>query len=495
MSGKHLIAALDQGTMSSRCLIFDERAHLVSVAQQDIERTFLHPGWVQQDATEIWASQMSVFAKALAQIQISAQDLAGIGITNQRETTIVWDKRTGAPIYDALVWQCRRSAPLIDEALQRYDAATITHKTGLIPDSYFSASKIAWILREVPGAREKARRGDLLFGTVDTWLIWKLTGGEVHATDQTNASRTMLFNIHELDWDEELLQLFDIPRSLLPEVKPSRSYFGNLNDPVLGGGTPILGVAGDQQSALFGQRCFQAGEAKNTYGTGCFLLMNTGVKPVQSHHGLLTTIAYSDEYRTTYALEGSVFNAGSAIKWLADGLQLIRTAEESEKMALSVPDAGGCFVVPAFNGLGAPYWKSDARGAIFGLTQGVTRAHVVRATLESLAFQTADVLRAMEKDAETTLTSLQVDGGVSANNFCMQFQADILDRAVNRPHNTESTALGAAFIAGLGAGVWDSLDELRNLDSKHDQFRPNIGEAERTSLLAGWADAVARVLA
>lgn len=495
MANPRYIAALDQGTTSSRCLIFDKNAQVVSIAQQDIARTFPHPGWVQQDATEIWASQLSVFAKALTQVQASMSDIAAIGITNQRETTIVWDKHTGKSVYDALVWQCRRSAGIIEEISSKIDEEVIRKKTGLVLDPYFSASKIAWILREVPGARARAEAGDLLFGTVDTWLLWNLTAGAVHATDMTNASRTLLYNISQCQWDEDLLELFDIPRAMLPEVMPSQGFFGSIDNQMLGQGVPIMGIAGDQQAALFGQCCFDPGDTKNTYGTGCFLLMNTGEKPVHSTHGLLSTIAFSDGKHVSYALEGSVFNAGSAINWLRDGLELIRNIEETEEIARSVSDTEGCFVVPAFNGLGAPYWDAEARGAIVGLTQGVTRAHVVRATLESLAYQTSDVLQAMQRDSGATLRNLRVDGGVSKNDFCMQFQADILDKKVIRPHNTESTALGAAFIAGLSAGFWENLDEVRACCLNQDCFEPSLSQDTRKRLLAGWDHAVRSVLA
>lgn len=495
MVNTRYIAALDQGTTSSRCIIFDETGAVVSTAQQELNRTFLHPGWVQQDATEIWASQLSVFTKALTQIQARMSDVAAVGITNQRETTIVWDKNTGKPVYDALAWQCRRSADIVERIAERVDNDFIARKTGLILDPYFSASKIAWILEEVPGARERAEAGDLLFGTVDSWLIWNLTNGAVHATDMTNASRTMLYNIHTCNWDDDLLELFNIPRSMLPEVKPSRGLFGVIDNHMLGTGTPILGVAGDQQAALFGQCCFEPGDAKNTYGTGCFLLMNTGENPVVSKHGLLSTIAYADNEHVVYALEGSIFNAGSAINWLRDGLELIRDVNETESLAHSVNDTNGCFVVPAFNGLGAPYWNTEARGAILGLTQGVTRSHVVRATLESLAFQTSDVLSAMEQDAQATLRTLRVDGGVSKNNFCMQFQSDILGKTVIRPCNTESTALGAAFIAGLEAGIWHSFDDIRSCCAAQDVFEPCFTPEHRAQLLVGWRGAVRRVLA
>ncbi len=495
MSNPRYIAALDQGTTSSRCLLFDEDAQIVSIAQQEIERSFPHPGWVQQDATEIWASQLSVFTKALTQAQVQISDIAAIGITNQRETTIVWDRHTGKPVYDALVWQCRRGASIIDEIAHKIEPNVIQEKTGLILDSYFSASKIAWILREIPGARARAEAGDLLFGTVDTWLLWNLTGGAVHATDMTNASRTLLYNIHTCEWDNDLLRLFDIPRSMLPEVKPSCGYFGHTDNQMLGHGVPIMGVAGDQQAALFGQCCFEPGDVKNTYGTGCFLLMNTGGSPVRSSHGLLSTIAYADSKHVTYALEGSIFNAGSAIDWLKDGLELIRSVDETEALARSVNDTQNCYVVPAFNGLGAPYWDTDARGAIVGLTQGVTRAHVVRATLESLAYQTYDVLRAMQLDAGTELKTMRVDGGVSRNNFCMQFQSDILGERVIRPCNTESTALGAAFIAGLSVGFWENLDDVRACCAHVDCFEPTFTRSQRERLLAGWDRAVHSVLA
>ncbi|MBK5211329.1 MAG: glycerol kinase GlpK [Coriobacteriia bacterium] len=490
---KRYVAALDQGTASSRCIIFNELGHIVSSAQQDIECTYQKPGWVQQDATDIWASQVGVMARALTQAKLDVADIAAVGIANQRETTIVWDKSTGIPVYDAIVWQCRRSADFIDSLKRAGLEETIRDKTGLVLDPYFSASKIDWILSNVDGARERAVAGELLFGTVDTWLIWNLTNGKVHATDYTNASRTMLFNIHSLRWDEELLAIFDIPRSMLPEVRVSSGDFGVIDNPHIGRGIPIAGVAGDQQAALFGQCCFNPGEAKSTYGTGCFMLMNTGREPVASKHGLLTTIAYSDETGVTYALEGSIFNAGSAINWLRDGLRLVRSAEETSAIASSVPDTRGCYVVTAFNGLGAPYWNKNARGAIVGLTQSVTNKHVVRATLESLCYQVNDVLRAMEQDSRVSLKLLRVDGGVSRNDFCMQFQADILGREVHRPAISELTALGAAFMAGLKVGIWNDVTDLPECRGDITTYSSHMAEETRAALVAGWEDALARV--
>lgn len=488
------VAALDQGTTSSRCIIFDSDGSIVSVAQQEIERTFPRPGWVEQSPNEIWSSQLGVFTQAIAHAHITPSQIATVGITNQRETTILWDRETGQPIYNAIVWQCRRGAPYVQKAFDAGLGEMIRSKTGLIADAYFSATKIAWILDNVPGAREKAEAGNLLFGTVDTWLIYNLTGGAVHATDYTNASRTMLFNIHTLAWDDELLDLWDIPAAILPEARPSTGDFGSLDNSLIGEGISITGVLGDQQAALFGQCCFEQGEAKNTYGTGCFLLMNTGDSIVDSEHGLLSTIAYSDGNSVQYALEGSVFNAGSAIKWLRDGLELIRDASETGEGAYSVPDNAGVYLVPAFNGLGAPYWNQQARGILTGLTQGSTRNHIIRATLESLAYQSRDVLVAMERDSGITLKGLRVDGGVSSNDFVMQFQSDIMDIEVRRPIVVETTALGAAYAAGLAVGMWESKEELCTRWAIDRTFESSIDQTTRSKWLAGWDDAIARAL-
>lgn len=484
------IVAFDQGTTSSRTIIFNHSGEIVSIAQQELERSFPRPGWVQQDAVDIWASQLSTFTQALTQANIHPSFIAAAAIANQRETTIVWDRTTGEPIYDAIVWQCRRGDELITKLEQEGYSELITRKTGLIPDAYFSASKIAWILESVEGARVKADAGRLAFGTVDSWLLWNFTQGKTHATDVTNASRTMLFDIHKLEFDDELLNLFNIPRSMMPEVKLSSGLFGAIENPFVEASIPITGVAGDQQAALFGQSCFEPGEAKNTYGTGCFMLMNTGTTPVTSHNGLLTTVAYADSQKTNYALEGSVFNAGSAVKWLRDSLKIVETVEESEAIAGSVDSAGGCYMVPAFNGLGAPHWDESARGAIVGITQGTERAHIVRATLESLAYQSADVLVAMEQDSGVSMRELRVDGGASANDFVLQFQADILGRNVIRPAVMEATALGAAYMAGLAVGFWADEDELRALASPDRIFAPSMEAARVSDLLKGWQKAV-----
>lgn len=494
------VLALDQGTTSSRSILFDKEGNIISSAQQEFEQIFPKPGWVEHNPNEIWSSQIGVVAQCLAKVNMSAGDVAAIGITNQRETTIVWNKETGEPIYNAIVWQCRRTAEKIDELfgtkndegkseIREYVKST----TGLIPDAYFSASKIAWILENVEGARGLADEGKLLFGTVDTWLLYKLTGGTVHATDYTNASRTMLYNIKEKCWDERLLDLFNIPKSMLPEVKPSCGLFGYSNKDIIGASVPISGIAGDQQSALFGQCCFEKGESKNTYGTGCFLLMNTGVDPVESKNGLLTTMAATADGSAGYALEGSVFIAGAAIQWLRDELKIIDSAPESEKYATSVLDNGGVYVVPAFAGLGAPYWNQDARGIITGLTRGSSRAHIIRATLESLAFQTADVLRAMEKDSGISLKNLKVDGGASANDFLMQFQSDILDRKVLRPKVVETTALGAAYLAGLAVGYWEDTEEIKKNVGIGKEFNPAMSEDYRKTVLDGWDKAVSMI--
>lgn len=488
------LVALDQGTTSSRAIIFDDKGNVVSSSQKEFTQYFPGDGWVEHDPQEIWASQISVMMEAKAQKSIAGSEIAAIGITNQRETTIVWDKTTGEPVYPAIVWQCRRTADRVEKIKEEGYAETIRSKTGLVVDPYFSATKIEWILDHVDGARAKAEEGKLLFGTVDTWLMYKLTGGKVHATDYTNASRTMLYNIHDLCWDEELLAKFRIPKSMLPEVKPSSGIFGYTDREVIGDEIPIAGVAGDQQSALFGQCCFEKGDVKNTYGTGCFLLMNTGSQAIDSKQGLLTTIAASYGDTVEYALEGSVFVAGAAIKWLRDDMKLIESAADTEAISLSVPDSNGVYVVPAFTGIGAPYWDAYARGAVFGLTRGATRAHFVRATVESLAYQTVDILRAMEKDAGIPLNSIKVDGGASANNFLMQFQADILDTDIVRPALTETTAMGAAFLAGLAVGVFADKDEIKKKWKVERTFTPEIGSSKRNKLLEGWQQAVSRVL-
>lgn len=487
--GKYVMA-LDQGTTSSRCILFDKKGTMCSVAQKEFTQFYPKPGWVEHDPHEIWSSQMAVAIEALGKIGADAEDIEAIGITNQRETTIVWDKHTGNPIYPAIVWQCRRTADMIEELEKDGFTEIIRRKTGLIPDAYFSGTKIKWILDYVDGAREAAERGDLLFGTVDTWLIWKLTKGEVHVTDYTNASRTMLFDIYKKQWDEEILEKLGIPRRMLPEVKPSSCIYGYTNENLIGGRIPIAGAAGDQQAALFGQCCFREGDVKNTYGTGCFLLMHTGNKAVASGQGLLTTIAVNPDGTPGYALEGSVFVAGAAIQWLRDEVQILESAAESEIHCLSVPDTNGVYVVPAFTGLGAPYWDQYARGAVLGLTRGAKRAHLIRATVESLAYQVQDVIAAMEKDAGVKLNSLRVDGGASANNFLMQFQANILDAQVVRPSCIETTALGAAYLAGLATGFWKDAKEVEANWQKGREFGPEIDEEARQKLLKGWKKAV-----
>ena len=485
--------ALDQGTTSSRCIIFDKQGNIVSMAQREFEQYFPKSGWVEHDADEIWASQASVMAEAMAKNSISAAELAAIGITNQRETTIVWDKKTGKPVYHAIVWQCRRTADYVEELKREGYDKVIREKTGLIADPYFSATKIKWILDNVDGAREKAQNGELLFGTVDTWLLYKLTNGRVFATDVTNASRTMLYNIHELSWDRELLEKFDIPSSMLPEVKDSSYMYGNTDAGLIGAEVPIAGIAGDQQAALFGQCCFDKGEGKNTYGTGCFLLMNTGEQAVESKSGLLTTIAVGINGKVCYALEGSVFVAGAAIKWLRDEMKMINDASETEKMAYSVKDSGGVYVVPAFTGLGAPYWDAYARGAVFGLSRGTDNAQFVRATLESLAYQSLDVIRAMEEDSGIKVSELKVDGGASANNYLMQFQADVLNGKIVRPVVAETTALGAAYLAGLAVGYYSDIDEIKSNWQIDKEYHPEFDEQKRETLYRGWKDCVKRI--
>ncbi len=487
---KKYVLALDQGTTSSRCILFDRKGKACSMAQKEFEQIYPKPGWVEHNPMEIWSSQLGVAMEAMAMAGARPEDISGIGITNQRETTIIWDKETGEPIYNAIVWQCRRTAPMIDELVAAGFDKIIRKKTGLIPDAYFSASKIAWILEHVPGAREKAEAGRLLFGTVDTWLIWHLTKGTVHVTDYTNASRTMLFDIHKLRWDEEILNYFNIPINMLPEVKPSSYIYGYTDISVFGGKIPIAGAAGDQQAALFGQCCFEPGEVKNTYGTGCFLLMNTGSKAIHSDRGLLTTIAASTNDQVEYALEGSVFVAGAAIQWLRDGMRMIRSSPQSEEYAVGVEDTGGVYVVPAFAGLGAPYWNPYARGMIVGLTRGCQKEHFIRATLESIAYQSVDLLKAMEKDSGIDLKSLKVDGGASANNFLMQFEADILDTEVRRPACIETTALGAAYLAGLATGYYKSREEIKENWLLGRSFEPSMEEDRREELLKGWEKAV-----
>ena len=484
------IMALDQGTTSSRCILFDHNGNICSSVQKEFKQIYPHPGWVEHDANEIWDVTLEVSRSALEKLDVTAQDVAAIGITNQRETTVIWDKETGEPIANAIVWQCRRTTETIDQLVASGYGETIRKKTGLVPDAYFSGSKIKWLLDHVPGARRRAEAGKLLFGTIDTWLIWKLTGGRVHVTDYTNASRTMLYNIHELKWDEELLKLLNIPACILPEVRPSSAVYGKTDFELYGGEIPISGAAGDQQCALFGQCCFEPGSMKNTYGTGCFLLMNTGREIVESKNGLVTSIAVGFEDHVEYALEGSVFIAGAAIQWLRDELSVISTAAESSQYAERVPDSAGGYVVPAFTGLGAPYWNQRARGAIVGLTRGFNRAHLIRATLESLAYQTYDVVRAMERDAGTHIGELKVDGGACANNFLMQFQSDLIGSDVVRPRCIETTALGAAYLAGLAVGYWQSLDDVKNNWSVDRVFTSTLEEEKRIKLLNGWHKAV-----
>lgn len=482
--------ALDAGTTSNRCILFDEKGAMRSVAQREFTQYFPQPGWVEHDADEIWASQLGVAVEAMNMIGASAKDIAAIGITNQRETAVVWDKNTGVPVYHAIVWQCRRTAETCDVLKEKGLTQKYRQKTGLVIDAYFSATKVRWILDNVPGARERAESGELLFGTVETWLIWKLTKGAVHVTDYSNASRTMLFNINTLEWDDEILAELEIPRSMLPDVRPSSCVYGEADASFLGGAIPIAGAAGDQQAALFGQTCFTAGEAKNTYGTGCFLLMNTGEKPVFSDNGLVTTIAWGLDGKVNYALEGSIFVAGAAIQWLRDELRIIDSAEDSEYMARKVPDTNGCYVVPAFTGLGAPYWDQYARGTIVGITRGVNKCHMIRAALDSIAYQVNDVLAAMEADSKIVIPSLKVDGGASANDFLMQTQADIVNVPVIRPQCVETTAMGAAYLAGLAVGYWAGKEEVRKNWASNCVFEPSIGEDDRKKRIKGWHKAV-----
>lgn len=484
------IMALDLGTTSCRCIIFDKNGRICSAAQKEFTQYFPQPSWVEHDAEEIWATQTGLMYEAMSKIDITINEIAGIGITNQRETTVLWDKETGRPVHKAIVWQCRRTAGYCDELKKLGMAEFFRSKTGLVLDAYFSATKLRWLLDNAAGARERAEKGELLFGTVDSWIIWKLTGGKVHVTDYSNASRTMLFNIHTLKWDEEILRVLKIPQQILPEVKPSSHVYGYTDSKLFGREVPIAGAGGDQQCALFGQTCFERGEVKNTYGTGGFMLMNTGTAPVNSHNGLVTTIAWGVDDKVEYALEGSIFVAGAAVQWLRDELGLIRDAAESEVLAKSVPDANGCYVVPAFVGLGAPYWDQYARGAIVGLTRGVNRNHIVRATLESIAYQVNDVLMAMQEDSGMPITSLRVDGGACDNDFLMQFQADILNTSVVRPYCIETTAMGAAYLAGLAVGYWRSKEEILANHVIAAEFKPQMGQAKRENLLQGWHNAV-----
>ncbi len=482
--------ALDQGTTSSRCILFNKSGRICSIAQKEFRQIYPKPGWVEHNPTEIWSSQISVAAEAMAQAGADAKDILAIGITNQRETTLVWDRHTGQPVYNAIVWQCHRTADMIETLEKDGFDTVIRRKTGLVPDAYFSVTKLKWILDHVEGARKRAEAGDLVFGTVDTWLIWNLTKGRVFVTDYSNASRTMMFDIHRLKWDEEILEYFDIPACMLPVVKPSSCLYGMTESGLLGGEIPIAGAAGDQQAALFGQCCFDKGDAKNTYGTGCFLLMNTGNEPVESKNGLLTTIAASQENQIEYALEGSVFVAGAAIQWLRDELRMLKSAPQSEEYAKRAEDCAGVYLVPAFTGLGAPYWDPYARGTMVGMTRGFNKENMVRAVLESIAYQTSDVLRAMEQDLDAPLTALKVDGGASANNFLMQFQADILNAQVRRPGCIETTALGAAYLAGLAVGYWKNRDEIRDNWDLEAEFLPSMAQEKRTELLKGWERAV-----
>ena len=489
------LLALDQGTSSSRAILFSRDGQIVSSAQKEFKQIYPQSGWVEHDPMEIWSSQISVATEAMAKLNIGADEISAIGITNQRETTIVWDKNTGQPVYNAIVWQCRRTADMIDDIKKKGLEPYIRETTGLIPDAYFSGTKIKWILDKVPGARKEAEKGNLLFGTVDTWLIWNLTKGKTFVTDYTNASRTMIFDIKKLTWDKEILAELNIPYAMLPEVKPSSCIYGYTDKTLFGEEIPISGAAGDQQAALFGQCCFNKGEAKNTYGTGCFLLMNTGEEAVISKHGLLTTIAACSDNKAVYALEGSVFVAGAAVQWLRDELRLIRTAAESEKYAYEVEDSNGIYVIPAFTGLGAPYWDQYARGAIVGITRGCNREHIIRATLESIAYQTYDVLKAMENDLGESLKALRVDGGACANNFLMQFQANILDTKVLRPECIETTALGAAYLAGLSVGFWRDKDEIKKNWALSETFIPDMKNEQREKQLTGWHKAIGRSFA
>ena len=491
---KKYILALDQGTSSSRAIVFDQQGQTKAVAQKEFTQIFPKPGWVEHNPMEIWSSQASVIAEAITSIDINGLDIAAIGITNQRETTIVWDAETGDPVYNAIVWQDRRTSEYCDMLKAQGLTDTIRNKTGLIIDAYFSATKIRWILENVPGAREKAEQGKLRFGTVDTWLIWMLTRGEVHVTDVSNASRTMVYNIHDLCWDKELLELFDIPESMMPQVKSSSEVYGHTKTTLFAHEVPIAGIAGDQQAALFGQMCTEPGSVKNTYGTGCFLLMNSGEKPITSSNNLLTTIAWKIGDKVNYALEGSIFVAGSVVQWLRDGLGIIKSSSEVEELAASAEDNGGVYFVPALTGLGAPYWDQYAKGCLYGISRGTTAAHIARAALEGIAFQTMDIVNAMQKDAGISLAELKVDGGASRNNLLMQFQADVLGTSVIRPQVTETTALGAAYLAGLAVGYWESIDHIKSQWAVDKAFAPSAPKEEVEALKAGWADAIGRTL-
>ena len=484
------VMALDAGTTSNRCILFNRKGEIQSVAQKEFTQFYPKPGWVEHDAGEIWSTQLGVAVEAMQKIGATAADIAAIGITNQRETTVVWDRHTGEPVCPAIVWQCRRTSEYCDALKEKGLTEMFRQKTGLVIDAYFSGTKLRWILENVKGARARAEKGDLLFGTVDTWLMWKLSGGKFHATDYSNASRTLLFNINTLEWDEDILKELNIPRAMLPKALPSSGIFGYADKKYLGGAIPIAGAAGDQQAALFGQTCFAAGEAKNTYGTGCFLLMNTGETPVFSKNGLVTTIAWGYNNKVTYALEGSIFVAGAAIQWLRDEMRLIDSAAESEHLAQNVTDTNGCYVVPAFTGLGAPHWDQYARGAIVGLTRGCNKYHIVRATLDSIAYQTGDVLAAMRADSGIDLATLKVDGGASANNYLMQAQADVIGAPVMRPTCVESTAMGACYLAGLAVGYWESREDIRKNWAVDRVFEPKISADEREARVLGWNKAV-----
>ena len=486
------VMAIDAGTTSNRAILFDREGQIVSVAQKEFTQIFPKPGWVEHDANEIWSTQLGVCVEAMSKAGAVAEQIAAIGITNQRETTIVWDKNTGDPVCNAIVWQCRRTSEFCDTLMEKGLSDKFRKKTGLIIDAYFSATKLHWILENVPGARQRAEKGELLFGTVETWLIWKLTKGSVHITDYSNASRTMLFNINTLDWDREILEELNIPKCMMPKPMPNSCVYGKTDESFFGGPIPIAGAAGDQQAALFGQTCFTKGDAKNTYGTGCFLLMNTGDKPIFSDNGLVTTIAWGMDRKVTYALEGSIFVAGAAIQWLRDEMRLIDSAADSDYMARKVKDTGGCYVVPAFTGLGAPYWDQYARGAIVGLTRGVNKYHIIRATLESIAYSAYEVIGAMEADSGIRLTTLKVDGGASANDFLMQTQADIVNAPIERPACIESTALGAAYLAGLAVGYWKDKEEVISNRKTDRVFTPQISEEERQTRIAGWKKAVGK---
>lgn len=493
---KRYILALDQGTTSSRAIIFDHDGKIVTVAQREFNQYFPKPGWVEHNANEIWGSILAVMAEAFGSADIDPNEIAGIGITNQRETAVVWEKETGRPVYNAIVWQSRQTADICEELKAAGHSDMVRDKTGLLIDAYFSGTKVKWILDNVEGAREKAENGELLFGTIDTWLIWKLSGGKAHVTDYSNASRTLMYNIYEQKWDDELLDILTVPKSMLPEVKPSSEVYANtIPYHFFGFEVPIAGAAGDQQAALFGQTCFEKGEAKNTYGTGCFMLMNTGEEAVKSNHGLLTTIAWGYNGKVEYALEGSIFVAGSAIQWLRDGLRMLKSAKDSEQYATRIESTDGVYVVPAFVGLGAPYWNSDVRGAIFGLTRGTEKEQFVRATLESLAYQTRDVLTSMESDSGINLKTLRVDGGAVSNNFLMQFQSDILNVPVERPEVSETTALGAAYLAGLAVGFWKDQAEVKDQWKLDKRFEPNMDESHREALYKGWQHAVEATMA